>query len=82
MWCAWKLTALCFHLSFADAGIFCSKTSFNSKSVDVNLSDLDLCEFNGQTVMFFVWGQQHYDNGVAIAVSDMPLANFLPSWFP
>ena len=31
--------------------------------------------------MFYCWGQQHHDNGLAVAVSDLPLVEFLAGWF-
>lgn len=42
---------------------------------------MDLCEWNNQTVMYFNWGEQGNDNGLALAVADMPLSAFLQSWF-
>jgi hypothetical protein len=55
---------------------------FWSLAADVNTSDLDLCEFNGSTIMYFNWGEQHYDNALALAVADMPMAQFLRGFFP
>lgn len=49
---------------------------------DVNTSDMDLCEFNNQTVMYYAVGEQHYDNTLALAVADMPLKDFLEGFFP
>lgn len=56
-------------------------SNFFEKVEDVNCSDLDLCEFNNQTVMYFNWGEQHYDNGIALAVANMPLTQFLQGFF-
>jgi hypothetical protein len=54
---------------------------FFSQSADVNTSDMDLCEFRNQTVMYFNWGEQHNDNGLAVAVADMPMKDFLQGFF-
>ena len=48
---------------------------------DVNTSDLDLCEYEGKTVLFYCAGEQHYDNVLVVATSDMPLDAFLQSFF-
>ena len=49
---------------------------------DVNTSDMDLCEFKNQTIMYYAVGEQHYDNTLAVAVADMPLKDFLEGFFP
>ncbi len=54
---------------------------FISDDPDVNTSDLDLCEFEGQTVMYYCAGQQHYDNVLVVATSDVGLDAFLQSFF-
>jgi hypothetical protein len=54
---------------------------FWSLADDVNSSDLDLCEWNNRTVIYFNVGQQSDDNVLAMAVADMPLATFLEGWF-
>ena len=39
---------------------FLSKlASFFGRSPDVNVSDMDLCEWRNQTLMYFNWGEQH-----------------------
>ena len=49
---------------------------------DVNTSDLDLCEWNGSVVMYFVAGQQHYDNVlVAAYTGNTTLGSFLSGFF-
>ena len=48
---------------------------------DCNSSDMDLCEWNKTTVMVFNWGCQHATEALALAVSSMPLDDFLQSWF-
>mmetsp|Transcript_14375 Transcript_14375/g.38164 ORF Transcript_14375/g.38164 Transcript_14375/m.38164 type:complete len:99 (-) Transcript_14375:146-442(-) len=54
---------------------------FWSLAEDVNSSDLDLCEYENQTVMYFNVGEQHYDNALALAVSPLPLHKFLQGFF-
>ena len=55
---------------------------------DCNLSDLDLCEYNNQTVMFWCWVLNGYprtppmQGGLVLGISPMPLAPFLSQWFP
>ena len=48
---------------------------------DCNSSDMDLCEWNQTTVMVFNWGCQHATEALGLAVSPMPLDQFLQSWF-
>jgi hypothetical protein len=48
---------------------------------DCNSSDMDLCEYNNQTVMIFNWGCQHTTEALAVALSPMPLDTFLQGWF-
>lgn len=49
--------------------------------VDCNSSDLDLCEVDGQTVMFWTWGHQGTNGGLVRGVSPMKLTAFLEQWF-
>ena len=49
---------------------------------DCNSSDMDLCEWKGQTLMIFNWGCQHKTEALALALSPMPLDAFLQAWFP
>ena len=55
--------------------------TFWSRVVDVNSSDLDLCEYQNRTIMYFNVGQQSNDNLLAVAVADMPMTAFLEAWF-
>ena len=48
---------------------------------DVNTSDMDLVEWNGETILFYCAGQQHSDNVLTMAKSPMPLEQFLQGWF-
>jgi len=51
--------------------------AFWGQSPDWNSSDMDLCEYRNETVMYFNWGEQHHDNGLALAVIPISLASFL-----
>jgi len=51
-------------------------------AVNINNSDVDLCEFNGRTVIYYSWGNQRGTEFLAEAVYDGPLASFLRSFFP
>ena len=53
-----------------------------SKAVDINNSDIDLCEFQGKTVIYYSWGNQQGIEHLAEAVYDGTLAEFLRSFFP
>jgi hypothetical protein len=48
---------------------------------DCNSSDMDLCEWKGQTLMMFNWGCQHSTEALALALSPVPLDGFLRGWF-
>ena len=48
---------------------------------DCNSSDLDLCEWKGETFMIFNWGCQHETEALALAVSPVALDPFLQGWF-
>jgi hypothetical protein len=53
-----------------------------SKAVDLNNSDVDLCEYQGRTVIFYSWGNQQGTEFLAQAAFGGSLANFLGSFFP
>ena len=50
-------------------------------AVNCNLSDVDLCEFEGKTVILYSWGNQHGKEYLARAEADAPLDRFLQSFF-
>ena len=50
--------------------------------VNVNNSDVDLCEWQGKTVIFYSWGTQKGDEFLARAEYDGPLRELLEGWFP
>jgi alpha-L-fucosidase len=54
----------------------------NAKAVDLNNSDVDLCEFRGKTIITYSWGNQQGTEFLAQAVYDGSLENFLKGFFP
>ena len=49
---------------------------------NVNNSDVDLCEFEGRTVITYSWGDQHGTEFLAEAVFEGTEAEFLTGFFP
>ena len=52
-----------------------------AKAVNINNSDVDLCEFGGKTVIYYSWGNQQGIEFLAQAVYDGTLAGFLRGFF-
>ena len=48
---------------------------------DCNASDMDLCELDGKTYLFWTWGHQSHFGGLVLGVSPMPLAQFLAAFY-
>ena len=55
--------------------------SFIRGAVDCNNSDIDLCEFNGKTVILYSWGNQLGKEFLAEAEYNGPMDEFLKSFF-
>jgi len=53
-----------------------------AKAVNINNSDVDLCEFNGQVIIYYSWGDQQGTEFLAHGVYDGDLDNFLRGFFP
>ena len=51
-------------------------------AVNINNSDVDFCEHNGQVVINYSWGNQHGIEHLAEACFDGTLEEFLTGWFP
>ncbi len=51
-------------------------------AVDRNNSDVDFCEFQGRTVIYYSWGNQQGTEFLAEAEYAGPLASFLRGFFP
>ena len=49
---------------------------------DINNSDLELCEFNGRTIMYYSWGNQRGTEFLAEATYEGGMKEFLEAWFP
>ncbi len=52
------------------------------KAENINNSDLDLCEYEGKTVIYYSWGNQRGTEFLAEAIYEGPLAEFLRGFFP
>jgi len=52
-----------------------------AKAVNCNNSDLDFCEFDGQTLIYYTWGNQRGTEFLAEAVYEGPEAQLLKSYF-
>ena len=50
-------------------------------ALNVNNSDVDLCEYNGRTVIFYCWGDQMGTEFLAEAVYDGPMEELLKGFF-
>ena len=51
-------------------------------AININNSDIDFCEFNGQLIINYSWGNQHGTEYLAEAVYEGTLEEFLTGWFP
>lgn len=51
-------------------------------AANLNNSDVDICEFEGKTVIYYSWGNQQGVEHLAEAVYDGPADDFLKGWFP
>ena len=51
-------------------------------AVNINNSDVDLCEFEGKVVLYYSWGNQHGVEHLAEAVYEGTMVDFLKGFFP
>jgi len=51
-------------------------------AININNSDIDFCEHDGQVIINYSWGSQRGTEHLAEAVCPGPLADFLTGWFP
>ena len=51
------------------------------EALDINNSDLELCEFNGRTIMYYSWGNQRGTEFLAEASYEGKMKDFLTAWF-
>ncbi|MHB0998415.1 MAG: glycoside hydrolase family protein [Armatimonadota bacterium] len=66
----------------ADPRLTCDQRERISNAVNINNSDVDICEFNGQTHIYYSWGDQQGKEFLAYAVYDGTLIDFLEGYFP
>ncbi len=53
-----------------------------AKAININNSDIDLCEFNGKTIIYYSWGNQKGTEFLAKAIYEGALRDFLQGFFP
>ena len=53
-----------------------------AEALDVNNSDIELCEFNGRTIIYYSWGNQRGMEFLAEASYEGSMKSFLQGWFP
>jgi len=53
-----------------------------AKAVNINNSDVDMCEHKGKTIIYYSWGDQQGTEFLAEAEYAGTLAQFLRGWFP
>jgi hypothetical protein len=53
-----------------------------ARATNINNSDVDLCEFQGKTVIYYSWGNQQGTEFLAEAIYEGTLASFLRGYFP
>ncbi|MBX9655970.1 hypothetical protein K2Y11_20325 [bacterium] len=66
----------------ANASLSSDERERITKAKNVNNSDFDFCEFEGETVILYSWGDQQGTEHLAEARFEAPLNTFLPSLFP
>ena len=52
-----------------------------AKAVDINASDIDMCEYGGKLVFFYSWGDQRGHEFAALAEADCTEREFCESFF-
>ena len=50
-------------------------------ALDINNSDLEACEFNGRTIIYYSWGNQRGTEFLAEASYEGTMHEFLKGWF-
>ena len=50
-------------------------------ALDVNNSDMELCEYLGRTLIYYSWGDQRGTEFLAEAWYEGPMHEFLKAWF-
>lgn len=52
-----------------------------ARALDINNSDLELCEFNGRTILYYSWGNQHGIEFLAEAAYEGTMSDFIHGYF-
>lgn len=65
----------------ASAGLDAGQRERIRRAININNSDLDLCEFRGKTVIYYSWGNQTGTEFLAEAVYDGSLKDLLETFF-
>jgi len=58
-----------------------AQLEYIATSADTNNSDVDMCEYNGKTVILYTWGNQMNKQNLALAEYDGSEEEFLKSFF-
>ncbi|MBU7004304.1 MAG: hypothetical protein HXS50_01960, partial [Theionarchaea archaeon] len=66
----------------ANPGFTPDQRELISEAVNINNSDVDLCEHRGRTVINYSWGNQHGTEFLAEAVFEGGLGDFFAGFFP
>lgn len=66
----------------ANPGLTVEQRKRIASAINLNNSDLDLCEFRGKTTIYYSWGNQKGIEFLAEATYDGPLGDFLIGFFP
>ena len=52
-----------------------------ARALDVNNSDMEMCEYLGRTIIYYSWGNQHGNEFLAEACYEGPMAELIHSYF-
>lgn len=66
----------------ANPKLTASQRSLITQEVNINNSDVDLCEFDGRTIIYYCWGDQEGIDFLAYAVYEGTLDGFFLGYFP
>ena len=85
----WEISPLNPVLQFSDDDKIIANPKLNSdqrkriaEAVNINNSDVDLCEFDRKVIIYYSWGNQQGIEHLAEAVYDGSLESFLKGFFP
>jgi len=66
----------------ANPGLSSDQQQRIAKAININNSDVDLCEYKGQVILYYSWGDQQGIEHLSQAVYEGTLEQFLKSFFP